>query len=54
MKNFVYDKGLYFDETVRRLIQELDGQLGDPHISEVRAKTEEVEEKLREIICEIT
>lgn len=53
MKNFVYDNGLYFDQRIRGLTQELDSQLGDKNIGDVHEKVEELESELRRIVNEM-
>jgi len=53
MKNFVFDHGLYFDQHIRDLVQELDAQLEDPDTADVHTKVEELETELRRIVNEM-
>jgi hypothetical protein len=53
LKNFVYDNGLYFDDEVRRLTQDLDTLLADPAVLDVRTAVQAVEAKLKMILEEI-
>lgn len=47
LKNFVYDKGLYFDEETRTLVQDLDTALANREVTDVRKEIKLVEVKLR-------
>ena len=50
LKNFVYDNGLYFDDEVRRVVQDLDTQLADPAVTSVKPAMGRLECKLRSVI----
>ena len=53
LKNFVYDNGLYFDDRLRKLIQDLDTQLADTNVHDVRVHVESIEDHLRNVLNEI-
>ena len=54
LKNFVYDRGLYFDDEVRHLVQELDTKLADRHVFDVSPQIRALEVKLRRVVEEMT
>lgn len=53
LKNFVYDRGLYFDENTRRIVQDLDTELADPNVVCVAPTVRRLEERLQGALEEL-
>ena len=52
MKNFVYNRVLYFDHEMRMLVQSLDTALADPKVDHVKTQIDALESKLHELVTE--